>query len=92
VADESINFCLIDGINRDNCALLMIPKIRPGGLMVIDNVNWFLPNDFSKSPDTRSSNMGCSSEVWQRVFDLLANWRLIYTSNGVNDTAIYIKP
>lgn len=92
VADESINFCLIDGINRDNCAWLMIPKIRPGGLMVIDNVNWFFPNDFSKSPDTQRSNMGCSSKVWQQVFDLLASWRLIYTSNGVSDTAIYIKP
>lgn len=30
-ADESVDFCLVDGAVRDQCAFLMLPKIRGGG-------------------------------------------------------------
>lgn len=29
--DESIDFCLVDGTVRDQCAVLMLPKMRGGG-------------------------------------------------------------
>lgn len=39
---DSIDFCLVDGSHRDTCALSMVPKIKTGGLMVVDNINWYI--------------------------------------------------
>ena len=44
LADESIDFALVDGVYRDHVALFLLPKISPGGCSIIDNVNWFLPS------------------------------------------------
>ena len=38
-ADHSIDFVLVDGASRDKCALWMLPKIKSGGILVIDNSN-----------------------------------------------------
>ena len=40
---EGIDFALIDGIYRDHVTLFLLPKIRLGGVLVIDNVNRYLP-------------------------------------------------
>ena len=88
--DESIDFCLIDGIERDRCAEAMLPKMRSGGLFVVDNVNWFIPNLHTKSPASlRKSHY---TEGWQRIAGQLSSWRRVWTSNGVTDTAIWFKP
>lgn len=89
--DNSIDFCLVDGVNRDKCALRMIPKLKPGALLVIDNVNWFLPNDWSRSPNTRRSVEGCASQEWQQFQNEVASWRSLWTTNGVWDTCILFK-
>ena len=52
-SDESVDFCLVDGKYRDLCADKMVPKIRKAGFLIVDNVNRYLPNDHSVSPDTR---------------------------------------
>jgi predicted O-methyltransferase YrrM len=88
--DGSVDFCLIDGIERDRCAEAMLPKMRSGGIFAVDNVNWFLPNDWTKSPS--SLRTGYASPTWQRVAGIVSNWRHIWTSNGVTDTALWFKP
>jgi len=90
--DESIDFCLVDGESRDRCVYYMIKKIKHGGILVIDNVNWYLPNDVTNSPDSRRATDGCASDVWSEVLMVLSSWRYIWTTNGVTDTAIFIKP
>lgn len=89
--DDSVDFCLVDGAVRDRCALLMLSKIRRGGGMVVDNVNWYLPNDFTFSPDSRRTSDGCANDAWQQFAGAVKSWRVIWTSNGVTDTAIWIK-
>lgn len=89
--DDSIDFCLIDGAVRDQCAFLMLPKIKPGGVLVIDNINWFLPNDTTHSPDSQRTKEGCATKTWGDVSLELKKWRLIWTTNGVSDTAIWFK-
>lgn len=91
-ADESIDFCLVDGEGRDECALLMLSKIKAGGLMVIDNINWFLPHDQSTSPNTLRLQNGCATESWQEFCSQTSSWRRVWTSNGVTDTCIWFKP
>jgi predicted O-methyltransferase YrrM len=88
-ADESLDFVLVDGQVRDRCALKAIPKIRPGGMLVVDNINWFWPRP-SHSPSTAKS--WDSATKWREVADVLEAWRSIWTSSGVTDTAIWIKP
>jgi predicted O-methyltransferase YrrM len=88
--DASIDFALIDGLYRDHAARLMMPKITPGGLLIIDNVNWYLPSA-SWSPNSRSLEVGPDGAVWEQVTRDLAGWRSIWTGSGVWDTAIFIK-
>jgi len=91
VPDASLDFCLVDGVYRSYCALASMPKLRVGGVLIIDNVNWFLPHT-SRSPDSRSPKAGPRDAVWFRVHDLLQGWRCIWTSSGVTDTAFYFRP
>ena len=89
--DGSLDFCLVDGSHREFCALKVLEKIRPGGLLVIDNVNWFLCSD-SDSPDSRSFANGPNGPIWKEERDRLSDWRKIWTTSGVSDTALFIKP
>ncbi len=91
-SNESIDFCLVDGIARDKCALGMLPKLKPGAILVIDNVNLYLPNDNSKSPNTRRKNEGGANDLWNTFLVNTQGWRQIWTSNGVTDTCIFFKP
>jgi predicted O-methyltransferase YrrM len=90
IEDNSIDICLVDGGPRGLCALKSIPKIKTGGILVIDNVNWFLPSE-TKSP----SSVRTESEVaveFRGVYEIIRSWRYVWTSNGVTDTAFYFKP
>nr|MDT0657150.1 class I SAM-dependent methyltransferase [Micromonospora sp. DSM 115978] len=89
--DGSLDFVLVDGTYRDACARFSLGKLRPGGLLIIDNVDRYLPSD-SRSPASRRPSHGPAGPVWSEVVDVLADWRHIWTSNGVWDTAIYLKP
>jgi len=91
LADESLDFALVDGVFRDWCALYATKKLKRGGVMVIDNVNWFLPSR-SKSPNSRREGEPAKSETWAKVEAELRGWRRIWTSSGVTDTAFFFKP
>lgn len=91
IADATLDYVLVDGVYRDFCACEAQSKLKPGGVMIIDNVNWFLPSD-SRSPNSRRAADGPQGAVWQRAYDTLKTWRSIWTSSGVTDTALYFKP
>lgn len=88
---NSLDFCLVDGIYRDFCALKVIDKLRPGGLLVIDNANWYLLSR-SYSPNSRSFTDGPKGTCWKELAQLISVWRKIWTSSGVTDTAMFFKP
>ncbi|HMD90217.1 MAG TPA: class I SAM-dependent methyltransferase [Anaerolineaceae bacterium] len=90
-ADDSLDFVLVDGICRSACAMRALPKIRPGGLLVIDNANLYLPCK-SHSPNSRTAQKGPSSDLWKEFLEIVKGWRMIWTSNGVADTAFYFRP
>ncbi len=83
----SLDFALVDGRLREHCMSAVLDRIRPGGLLVLDNANRYIPND-SRSP---GSARAFPNPQWQDVAEALASWRRIWTSNGVSDTAIWIK-
>jgi predicted O-methyltransferase YrrM len=87
--DESIDFVLVDGEQRDVCVFKSMPKIKKGGFLIIDNINWFAP---CKSFSPASRRRGFASNIWEDFFNMTKNWRRILTSNGVTDTLIMFKP
>lgn len=91
IEDNSVDFTLIDGIFRGYCARKMADKIRPGGLLAVDNANWFLPCE-SRSPGSRNRAQGPSDGNWAEFLGLVSGWRCFWTTSGVTDTALYFKP
>ena len=87
---ESLDFCLVDGMYRGFCASAVVPKLKSGGVMVIDNAGWFLPSK-SRCPNARGPGSGPMDAIWQRFMDETANWRRIWTSSDVTDTLILFK-
>jgi predicted O-methyltransferase YrrM len=87
----SLDVCLVDGIYRAQCVLKSIPLIKHGGILIIDNVNRYLPSQ-SVAPNSRSMINGPLDEDWRQVLEIISVWRSFWTSNGVSDTAIYFKP
>lgn len=90
-ADASIDFALVDGLYRGHVTTFIMPKIKSGGLLIIDNVNWYLPSR-SHAPASRTHELGPNGTVWAEVAKDLDRWRIIWTSSGVTDTAIFLKP
>lgn len=89
--DASLDVVLVDGLARDACALRAVDKIRPGGLLIVDNCNWYLPCR-SYAPCSRTERDGPASETWDMFLNAMRDWRYIWTSNGVTDTAVWFKP
>lgn len=88
---ESIDFALVDGIYRVDCVHAVLDRLAPGGLLILDDAQRYLPSD-SFSPDSRRPHDGPASPKWSRFLEAAQGWRTIWTSSGVSDTAIWIKP
>ncbi len=91
IVSEHLDFALVDGRWRSQCANALIPKLRPGGLMIIDNINLYLPSP-SRAPNSRTLEEGPLTDDWRRFWEDTKTWRRIWTSNGVFDTALFFKP
>lgn len=89
--EQSLGLVLVDGILRDLCARAALPRLAPGGLLVIDNANWYFGSP-SRAPDSLPPGAEPPTAAWREVADAVAGWRRIWTTNGVWDTAIWIKP
>ena len=87
----SIDFALVDGMYRSACALAVLPKLRPGALLIVDNVNWFLPSS-SRAPSSRAPTDAPFSPTWAEFAEAIEGWELRWTQNGVADTAIWVAP
>jgi hypothetical protein len=95
--DESVSqadICLIDGSYRDEVAIQVAKKMRSGGrLLILDNANLFLPPrsvfPVNRGRTVVGSAMGRS---WVEFENLVSDWRCLWTTNGVTDTAIYFSP
>lgn len=90
-SDNSVDVVLVDGVYRNHCALGSIPKLKAGGLLILDNANWVLPSD-SRSPTSRLVADGPAGSTWSRVSAETSGWRRIWTTSGVTDTLILFKP
>ncbi len=95
IKDCSLDYCFIDGIFRDSCLVVAIPKLKHGGILIMDNVdNYFPKNKTSISVRYKRDNRSklISRSNMKQVNKILSGWRCIWTSSAVQDTALWIKP
>jgi predicted O-methyltransferase YrrM len=88
VEPESLDFVFVDGEYRDDCALRGLKLLRPGGLFVLDNSNAYMPSP-SRSPWKLDRP---ASDKWAQFLQEVSGWRYVWTTNGVWDTTVWIKP
>lgn len=69
--DKYFDFVLVDGRSRRSCALNAIPKLKTGGILVLDN---------------------SERKRYEAVHDALDSWEKIFTTTGLTDTSIWLKP
>jgi hypothetical protein len=94
VSDGSLDFCLVDGWSRADCAVACLPKLRLGGLLVLDNAQLYIPRERrTRTPGARREDDGFPNPVqtWMEFHRTVANWRCIWTTSGVGDTALYVR-
>jgi len=85
---SSLDFVLVDGEYRDACALRAVELLKPGGLLILDNATTYLPAT-TRSPWRVERP---ATGAWEKFVNHVATWRNVWTTNGVWDTAIWIKP
>jgi hypothetical protein len=84
----SLDFVFVDGEYRDACALRGIELLRSGGLLILDNATTYLPGD-TRSPWRAEAPV---TPVWEEFTEQVSTWRRLWTTNGVWDTVIWLKP
>lgn len=86
--DGFFDFVLVDGRKRDECVLSCLNKIKNGGILIIDNIERYIPNK-SKAPASIGQDSNPKSDKWADFLNLVKNYRQFWTTNGVSDTVIY---
>jgi len=91
--EGSLDFALVDGNIRACCMRLILGKLKPGGLLILDNANRFIPNRYlDRHTTVHERRCEPRSEAWKETMELLTPWRWINTTNGIWDTRFWIKP
>lgn len=88
-ADNSFDYIVVDGLWRMECALVSLNKLKPGGLLIIDDCQRYIAYP-TRSPEAVNAKQ--LRLTAKKLLKKLQNWRSIYTSDGVKDTSIFIKP
>lgn len=88
---ESFDFCLVDGLARDRCALSALSLVKPGGIVIVDNCNRYFPTR-TRAPFSRTAEQGPYSELWTSYLERVEGWSRICETNGVSDTGVWVKP
>ena len=93
IKDNSLDICLVDGEHRIDCMLGVLQKIKKGGALVVDNAETILPIVWeSRSFQDSWQDRGSPDKVKiKKILAELSDWRMIATSDVVQDTIIWIK-
>jgi len=83
LADHSLDFSLVSGPLPSACCLASILKLKSGGLLILEKADEHLSHNGELT--TKKAN-------WVDVVWHLAPWRQVWTTNGLSETAIFIKP
>lgn len=86
--NESVDFILNDGKIRDLVALKTLPKLKSGGIFILDNAERYIPHSFDLP---ESINVSQISTNWNEFLEHTRSWRKIWISNNITSTLILFK-
>jgi hypothetical protein len=87
----SLDFVLVDGVLRDHCTQAAMALLKPAGLLILDNAEWYLPHR-TFSPKAVGADGHGPTPLWRELAVRLKEWRCVWTSNNVIDAAFFVKP
>ena len=91
--DYLFDYILVDGRRRLECMKKAINKVKPGGILILDNSDRFIPNSIDNTYLSVVNQADkYRNDEWQEVVRGLEQWRQIQTSDGINDTTFWIRP
>jgi predicted O-methyltransferase YrrM len=91
--EASLDFILVDGMARFTCFRLAIPRLKPGGVLILDNSNRFTPNHYPEGYTTiQYHRTEPRDQDWSQALAGISHWRGFNTTNSIWDTRFWIKP
>ena len=99
-ADDSLDYALVDVAPRGMFCAALAPKIKRGGLLILDNANWYMPPPPYLRPfpvGSVAAPLGSpgspepANEAWPRALAATKDWRQMWTSNKIGATLIWIR-
>ncbi len=90
--DLYFDFALVDGKVRHICMGRILPKLRNGGILILDNSERYVPSDSKGTYFESGRYVREFAEEWDAVLARLDKWRTIGTTNGIWCTRFWIKP
>jgi predicted O-methyltransferase YrrM len=91
VPDASLDVVLVDGLWAGKAICASLPKLRRGGVLVVNRAQTLLPSD-SDRPGARSREDGPDESIEPRSFLALQRWRTKWVTDGLDDVAFFWKP
>jgi len=91
LAGTTPDMALVDGLYRDACALWSLRAVKPGGVIAVDNVHRYLPHH-TNAPFAIGAEGQPATARWEQFWAVAGNWRQLWTTNGIDDTAFFFKP
>lgn len=90
---ESLDLVLVDGPTplRAGCLLQALPKVRPGGWVVLDDAQRHLPSH-SRAPEALGPGPRELDHATKEFMKCTGSWDRLWYSDGVKDTAFFQKP
>jgi len=87
------DWILVDGLLRAPCFERAISRVKPGGLLILDNANRYHSNRFHGGHSTVTEPRDePRSPKWAELFARVATWRAILTTDHLFDTRFWVKP
>ena len=97
---DAFDYALIDSAPRHCLCLIAARKLRNGGVLILDNANWYTPPPRNVSPFAPSSvtvplgdpaSKEPNNQCWPEFERRTKSWRRIWTTDGVTMTLILFK-
>ena len=86
--EKNFDIILIDGGDRNECAMNSLSLLKESGILIVDNANWYIPSPFH-APGSFTNSENITDPIWKEFYEVTNNLRCIRTTNGISDTFIY---
>jgi hypothetical protein len=91
--EQRFDYVLVDGRRRLKCFKQAISQVKPGGILILDNSDRYVPNNIMGSNTSVVNKLDTYKNTdWEETIKLLQSWRRVHTSDGINDTSFWVKP